>query len=66
MLPAPTRYSEKADITISATGMSATTAQRSSRWPTVVEIVGHTKSLPETAAQTSGIATTRPIALHTT
>ena len=66
MLPAPTRYSENAHITITATGMSATTGQRSSRCPTVVEMVGQMKSLPETAAQTSGTKTTRPIALQTT
>ncbi len=52
-------------MTIIATGMSATTGQRSSRCPTVVEMVGQMKSLPETAAQTSGTNTTSPIALHT-
>jgi hypothetical protein len=46
-------------------GSSATTGQRSCRWPTVVEIVGQTKSDPDAAAQISGTPMTMPIALQT-
>ena len=65
MLAGPTRKTEYPAITISATGTSATTGQRSCRCPTVVEIVGQTKSLPATAAQISGTAITTPIAAQT-
>src|SRR6185437_6028729 len=55
-----------ADPASTATGTIATTAHLSSRWPTVLEIVGHQKPSPDAAAHSSGTPTTTPIASQTT